>query len=385
MGKIKSFFSYYFSKDQDLVGFWEKNKNHKEISKTLKKIFNLFLYSESYELCSNYWKYLNIKNLKQIMYEGGIKNYANTCALNYFTFLQTNLEMEKKNLESLSDLNVNIKGKIFRQNTQLGLKNSDDLNRLILKLYFLVVRLKLNSKLNKLGDKGFLEFNDHFLEINKKKITSDKLISLLDYQKIQENINLSKTKVVLEIGAGSGRFSQTFLTFHKKTKYIICDIPPSIYINYSRLKKIFYNKKIKLCFDCKNYESLSENLDKNDILFIFPHQIKMLKKNLVDLVVAIDCIHEMDKSTIKYYFENINNLSKFIYFSVWKKTRVPRSSAFEFNSNYLQSLSREDYQIPKNWKLIDQSTLYFPENYDGICYKINTTKSTKSKDKVRTK
>tara|TARA_B100000586_G_C20061267_1_gene406376 strand:+ start:921 stop:1256 length:336 start_codon:yes stop_codon:yes gene_type:complete len=111
----------------------------------------------------------------------------------------------------------------------------------------------------------------------------------------------------------------------------------------------------------------------------------MLKKNLVDLVVAIDCIHEMDKSTIKYYFENINNLSKSIYFSVWKKTRVPRSSAFKFNSNYLQSSSREDYQIPKNWKLIDQSTLYFPENYDGICYKINTTKSTKSKDKVRTK
>ena len=58
-------------------------------------------------------------------------------------------------------------------------------------------------------------------KINKKKITSDKLISLLDYQKIQENINLSKAKVVLEIGAGSGRFSQTFLTFHKKTKYII--------------------------------------------------------------------------------------------------------------------------------------------------------------------
>ena len=237
MGIIKSFYNYYFSKNYDLVSFWEKNKNHKKISKTLKKIFNLFLYSESYELCSNYWRYLNIKNLKQIIYEGGIKNYANTCALNYFTFLETNLEMEKKNLESLSDLNVNIKGKIFRQNTNLGLKNSDNLNRLILKLYFLVLRFKLNSKLDKLGNKGFLDFNDHFLVINKKKITSDKLVSLLDYKKIQENINLSKTKVVLEIGAGSGRFSQTFLTFHKKTKYIICDIPPSIYINYSRLKK----------------------------------------------------------------------------------------------------------------------------------------------------
>ena len=42
MGKIKSFYSYYLSKDHDLVGFWEKNKNHKEISKTLKKILVYF-------------------------------------------------------------------------------------------------------------------------------------------------------------------------------------------------------------------------------------------------------------------------------------------------------------------------------------------------------
>ena len=39
MGKIKSIYNYYLSKDHDLVGFWEKNKNHKEISKTLKKDF----------------------------------------------------------------------------------------------------------------------------------------------------------------------------------------------------------------------------------------------------------------------------------------------------------------------------------------------------------
>ena len=383
MGKIRNIYNFYFSKNKDLLNFWEKNKKHRKIPKTLRNIFDSFLYSESYKLCSNYWKYLNIKNLKQIMYEGGIKNYANTCALNYFTFLQTNLEMEKKNLQSLSNFKVNIKGKIFRNNNHLGLKNSDDLNRLILKLYFLIVRLKLSSKLNKLGDKGFLNFNDHFLDINNKKITSDKLVSLLDYKKIQDNIDLSKTNIVLEIGAGSGRFSQTFLTFNKKTKYIICDIPPSIYINYLRLKKKFYKKKIKLCFDTKNYESLLEEISKNDIIFIFPHQIKMLKKNSIDLVIAIDCMHEMDKKTIKYYFDNINNLSKFLYFSVVNETRVPHSSAFKFNSNYLRSSSREDYQIPSHWKLINQSSLYFPENYDGIFYNINTKMTNIKKNIIK--
>ena len=379
MKKIKNIISYYFLSKYNLKSFWEKNKNHKKIPKDLKKIFNSFLNSGSYQYCSNYWKLLNIRNLKQIMFQGGIKNYANNIALNYFTFLDTPLEMEKKMLKSISNIEVTLKGKIFKQNKYLGLKETDHLNRLIIKLYYLVRKLKLKSKLSQLSDKGFLDFNDHFLKINNENISTDKLVSLLDYKKIDEKINLTKVKRVLEIGAGSGRFTQTILTFNKNIKYIICDIPPAIYISYKRLKKVFKNKKIKLCFDCHNYESFKKYLNQNDILFIFPHQIKLLKENMIDLTIAIDCIHEMDKKTIKYYFCNINNFSKLCYFSVWKQTRVPHSSAFKSTSNYLDSSSKTDYQIPTNWKLINQSSLYFPENFDGITYKIKKQRSQKTK------
>ena len=273
--------------------------------------------------------------------------------------------------------------KIFKQNKYLGLKETDHFNRLIIKLYYFITKLKLKSKLSQLSDKGFLDFNDHFLKINNENITTDKLVSLLDYKKIEENINLTKVKKILEIGAGSGRFAQTILTFNKNIKLIICDIPPAIYISYKRLKKVFKNKKIKLCFDCCNNKNFEKYLNQNDILFIFPHQIKLLKENMVDLTIAIDCIHEMDKKTIKYYFQNINNFSKFIYFSVWKKTIVPLSSGFNITSTYLNSSSKTDYQIPVNWKLINQSNLYFPENFDGITYEIK--KATKSKDKVKLK
>jgi putative sugar O-methyltransferase len=383
MGKLRQIFNYYFSNIYNLETFWKKNKNHKKIPEDLKKIFNSFLNSDSYQYCSKYWKYLNIRNLKQIMFQGGIKNYANNIALNYFTFLDTPLNMEKKMLKSISNIEVTLKSKIFKQNKYLGLKETDHLNRLIIKLYYFIRKLKLKSKLSQLSDKGFLDFNDHFLKINSENITTDKLVSLLDYKKIEENINLSKVKKILEIGAGSGRFTQTYLTFNKNTKYIICDIPPAIYISYKRLKKVFKNKKIKLCFDCNNYESFEKYLNQNEILFIFPHQIKLLKENIIDLTIAIDCIHEMDKKTIKYYFQNINNFSKFIYFSVWKQTRVPYSSAFKSTSNYLDSSNKTDYQIPTNWKLINQSSLYFPEKFDGITYEIK--KTTKSKDKVKSK
>ena len=347
MGILKNFYNYYFSDIYDLKSFWKKNRNHKKIPNDLKKIFDAFLESNSYEYCSNYWKYLNIKNLKQIMYEGGVSNYANSIALNYFTFLDTPLDMQRKILKSISNKTINIKGNIFRQNKHLGLKKTDHLNRLILKLYILILDLNLKSKLSKLSDRGFLDFNDHFLTINSKKVTTDKLVSLLDYKKIDKNLNLMKMKRVLEIGAGSGRFSQTFLTFKNDTKYIICDIPPAIYISYYRLKKVFKSKKIKLCFNCDNEKSLEKLIKENDILFIFPHQIKFFKKKSINLAIAIDCIHEMDKKTIKYYFDNINNFSECVYFSVWKKTRVPLSSGLRLTSNHLNSSSKADYRYPK--------------------------------------
>jgi len=92
------------------------------------------------------------------MFQGGIKNYANNIALNYFTFLDTPLEMERKMLKSISNIEVTLKSKIFKQNKYLGLKETDHLNRLIIKLYYLVRKLKLKSKLSQLSDKGFFRF-----------------------------------------------------------------------------------------------------------------------------------------------------------------------------------------------------------------------------------
>ncbi len=54
------------------------------------------------------------------------------------------------------------------------------------------------------------------------------------------------------------------------------------------------------------------------------------------------------------------------------------SSAFKTTANYLDSSSKTDYQIPVNWKLINQSNLYFPENFDGITYKIKLSKNVET-------
>ena len=64
--------------------FWSKNSNNSLIEKNLKEITDLFINSESYNFVSNIWNYTNIKNFKQIIKDGGINNYANTVAKNYY-------------------------------------------------------------------------------------------------------------------------------------------------------------------------------------------------------------------------------------------------------------------------------------------------------------
>jgi len=370
MSKLKTIFNYYFADNHNFIKFWNKNRENKNIPEDLRMVIDEFSKSQSSKFVSKYWNYINVKNLKQIINDRGIENYANTVALSYYTFLTTSLDMEKDLLESISGENYISSEEINKHHTGLGLENSKNYNKIVLKLFSLIKKLNLVDKLKSISDKGFLGFNDPFLTLDSIKVTSDKLNSLLDYKKFQESFPNQKFNTILEIGAGSGRFSEVFLTFNEGCKYIICDIPPAIYINYIRQKKVFSNKKIKFCFDIKTNKEFLINLKENDIIFIFPHQIELIENNNIDVVVAIDCIHEMDKKTIKYYFENINRFAKMIYFSVWNKTAVPLSGSFKFLSNRLDSNSRKDYQIPKEWKMISNTKLYFPNNFRGISYKI---------------
>ena len=81
------------------------------------------------------------------------------------------------------------------------------------------------------------------LKLKKKKITTDKIISLLDYDKINRAFKIEDGQKILEIGAGSGRTCEGILTIKPNLNYIICDIVPALYISYTRLKAAFPQKK----------------------------------------------------------------------------------------------------------------------------------------------
>ena len=70
-----------------------------EFDSDLLHMVNDYLQSSDFQNTSKYWRYLNLKNLKQIE-NNGIQNYGVDVARNYFTITDFNDEMIS-NLEKL--------------------------------------------------------------------------------------------------------------------------------------------------------------------------------------------------------------------------------------------------------------------------------------------
>ena len=358
---------YYRLPKYNLRKYWLKNKSNFNFDNELKKMVDFFIQSKSYVSMSSYWNYLNIKNLKQIK-EKNIENYSTTIATDYYTWIDVSDEQVQQSILNVQNISTPENVNLYKKQINMSFTHSMKYNNLTYLLYLNLKKLNLLEKLNYLSDDGYLSYNDPFIEIDEQKISQDKINSILDYENINNFSSFSDKKSILEIGAGSGRTSQAILSFNKGLKYTICDIPPALFISYQRLKSVFTNKKIGLLYFLNEDELINE-FNNYDISFIMPHQLDFLKNKEFDLTIAIDCIHEMDKYTIKKYFYNINRISRLFYFSVWKKTHVPFSGVLKRYSNSLDYFSK-DYQIPNNWEKIFEKDLIFPSNFISSGYQI---------------
>ena len=348
--------------------FWEKNRSLSHIDSDLRIITDKFINSDSYPLVSNYWHVLNIYSYQQLI-SVGLEHYSTTVAKIYYTFIDVNDELIEQTVKNICDQIIDVNVQLFKKHPNLSYKESIAYNTLLLLLYYNLQQTESFKNLTALGNDGYLGFGDPFLEIQGIKVTTDKINALLDYDKIKGSFDLEYTNTILEIGAGSGRTTEAINTLTKTQKYVVCDIPPAPYISYKRLKKAFPKKRITLLFDCDTQEKLEKEVSRNHISFIFPHQISYFSRCFFDLTIAIDCIHEMDKSTIKYYFDNINLISNNFYMTIWKTHEVPYSKTILTNTNRLD-FEKGDYPIPNNWEQILKEDLVFPSNFLSLGYKI---------------
>jgi len=365
----KSYFSKFklaYLKKFNLKKFWQNIKINK-IDNNLKKLVDYYIESESLKESSNYWNKLAIQNLEQIN-RLGIKKFHSSVALNYFTWIYYNdgfirglfNHFQKKFSKriKISDL--------LKKQKNLSPTQSINHNFILLLIYDFLIEKKQFKKLKLLEKNNFFIKESPNINIDNLTITQDKLNSLIEFEKIEKISKKIKKINFLEIGAGSGRTTETILRLNKKVnKFIVADIPPAIYINFLRIKKTFKNKKVIICYKDNSLEELQKIIDKNDVIFILPHQLKYIKKKFFDVILAIDCLHEMKKETIKSYMNIFNNLGKNLYFKIWEETYVWG----DFN-NYLNAHNKEHYFINQKWKKIFKNRCICPNNYIEYGFKL---------------
>lgn len=344
-----------------------KNKNP-NLDQDLKFLTESFIRSKSYKFVSNFWHLLNIAAYDELS-KNGLSKFGSTIAGSYFTFKVFEEEYIKESIDKIKNKNINLSADIFKIHNNFSYKESLNYNLICLILFYNIADKDIYKYLKNLQDKTYLGYDTPYISLNNLKITTDKLVSLLDFDKIDRAFNLNNIKSILEIGAGSGRTSEAILSIKNNISYVICDIPPAIYISFKRLKLAYPDKAIEYLVDIQNKDELNKKIKKNNISFIYPHQMELISKDAFDLTIAIDCFHEMDKKTIAHYFKNINNFSKNFYFSIWGNSKGNYTKTL-FKKTERLNYYKGDYNIPKNWVNNFEENLVFPANQLSLGFKI---------------
>ena len=345
----------------------KKSKNP-NLDEDLKFLTDSFIGSKSYKFVSNFWHLLNIASYDELS-KNGLSKFGSTIAGTYFTFKVFEEEHIKESIDKIKNKNINLSADIFKIHNNFSYKESLNYNLICLILFYNIADKDIYKYLKNLQDKTYLGYDTPYISLNNLKITTDKLVSLLDFDKIDRAFNLNNIKSILEIGAGSGRTSEAILSIKDNISYVVCDIPPAIYISFKRLKLAYPDKAIEYLVDIQNKDELNKKIKKNDISFIYPHQMELISKDAFDLTIAIDCFHEMDKKTIAHYFKNINNFSKNFYFSIWENSKGNYTKTL-FKKTERLNYYKGDYNIPKNWVNNFEENLVFPANQLSLGFKI---------------
>ena len=190
---MKKYINRLFPEKFDKI--WKKIRNTEKIDSTLKYITDSFIVSDSYKTVSNYWHIRNIKSFETLS-KFGMENYGSTIAPYYFTFTELyHDEWFMDVVKNLENVPFNVESKeLFKKHKNFSLRESISYNYLCYLLFYSLKQNPYYQHLENLNDKTYLGFDDPYVTINDIKISTDKVASLFDCEKIFKTFEKKKNK-----------------------------------------------------------------------------------------------------------------------------------------------------------------------------------------------
>jgi putative sugar O-methyltransferase len=347
---------------KNLKKYW-KNCNKNNFDDLLTNSMKKYILSVDYKKTSDHHKLAIIKILKLI------ENSGNKESSSEFQFNNPNFHSDFSDATISQMIDSSLDNKepfddLFKIYPSIKIENSLKLNLINNLIYNKIKNKKIFENIHTLNDDAFVGSGNIYNFQNNLKITQEKLRTLIEYETILPLIKKDNFKIV-EIGSGNGRICDCIVNNSKSiSKYVLIDIPPALPSAFKRLTKSLKNKKVFFGIDITDQNTFDEVMKNNDIILIFPNQIKFLKQKYFDLFIAIDCLHEMKKNTVKEYMKIAQYTSRNIFFKVHEKAHVP----FSFD---IYDINNNDYFIDSSFNLIFKKRSLFPSNDWECAYKLN--------------
>ena len=363
--KSKSFWSTFknaYLRRKNLRKFWLK-LDKQNLPKEVIDITNLFINSESYDLTSKFWRHCLINHYNHMAnVPKDVDPLDAILRSDYSGFSFLDEFSISKSLENHHG-KIKIEADLLKKHKGLSSSQSLQYNMVLLVLYEQVKNKEIFKNYSNIRTAIYKKYNP-YISIDNKIITQQLLISLLEYEKIFSLVKEIKSPLkILELGAGYGRTANIILSLKPDTKYVIADLAPSIYFSKKTLEESFPDRKIKSAFRIDNELDMMKEFHNNDILFIFPHQLKFFKRKTFDISLSIGNLCEMEKKQIKYYMKIYEHISNFLYFKVWEISGLP----FSFNQ-YYSVHNKKDYEVKDAWKEHFNNRCEMPTNQFELGY-----------------
>lgn len=171
--------------------------------------------------------------------------------------------------------------------------------------------------------------------VGSQDITISLIRNLARYLYVDSKVDFQTLKTVLELGGGSGSQIEVNLRLSPHLKYMICDLPPQLYIAQQYLQAAFPGAVMPYS-SSRTIESFEGNeFDAYSIVCIAPWQIPMINFKF-DLFWTANSFQEMEPDVVRNYCEFVNKFTQSWVYLLQKKEGQQK---VESGSNSLGSMA----------------------------------------------
>ncbi len=171
-----------------------------------------------------------------------------------------------------------------------------------------------------------------------KLISQDLAQSSIETNLIASQVDFTRVKRVMEIGAGYGRFASVVVRMFGEIEYSIFDIPPALAISQNYLAStIGFNQVVP--FRKKSIDLADLNLPVRIGNFL-PHQLELFPDGYFDLAINISSFDEMTPGQVHHFFHLIDRKCKgWLYVKGYDRSRTG-------------GLGLEEFPYARSWKCV---------------------------------